>query len=225
MYSCGNYFAEKYNEELIQTIVSKVKEHKGWIVVDEVTVGMGRTGTWFGFEHYHIQPDVIACGKGLGNGYPISAVGICKELCELLEKTDFVYGQSHMNDPLGCSVAKEVIAVIKERDLLQQATKSGLYLKNKLSELKQKHSCIKEVRGVGLLCAIEFMNSIDQQMLSMIHKKLFDAGYLVGLKPVANVMRFYPPLIIENHMIEAMIDALDSILDEIVHKKEEKTFI
>ena len=199
-------------QELIQAIVSKVKEHKGWIVVDEVTVGMGRTGAWFGFEHYHIQPDVIACGKGLGNGYPISAVGICKKICDMLEKTDFIYGQSHMNDPLGCSVAKEVITIIREKDLLQQATRNGLYLRNKLSELKAKYSFIKEVRGVGLLCAIEFGDSVDKQMLSIIHKKLFDAGFLVGLKLATNVMRFYPPLIIENDMIDAMIEALDSIL-------------
>lgn len=202
-------------QELIQTIVSKMKEHKGWVVVDEVTVGMGRTGAWFGFEHYNIKPDVIACGKGLGNGYPISAVGICKEICELLEKTDFSYGQSHQNDPLGCSVAKEVITIIREKDLLEQATRSGQFIRNRLSQLKDKHNCIKEVRGAGLLCAIEFRDYIDKQTLSMIHKRLFDAGFIVGLKLAANVMRFYPPLIIEKHMIEAMVEALDGILEDI----------
>ena len=202
-------------KELIHAIVSKVKENNGWIVVDEVTVGMGRTGKWFGFEHYNIQPDIIACGKGLGNGYPISAVGVCKEICELLEKMDFIYGQSHQNDPLGCSVAKEVITIIKEMDLLRKTTRSGEYLINKLSELKSKHSCIKEVRGIGLLCAIEFTDLVDQRMLSSIHRKLFDAGFIVGLKLAKNVLRFYPPLIIENHMSDEMIESLDSILQNI----------
>lgn len=202
-------------KELIQAIVSRVKEHNGCVIVDEVTVGMGRTGRWFGFEHYNIEPDMIACGKGLGNGYPISAVGISKEICELLEKTGFVYGQSHQNDPLGCSVAKEVIQVIRDQDLLKKTRRNGLYLSNKLSELKGNHSFIKEVRGVGLLWVLEFVDSLDKQTLSMIHKKLFDAGFIVGLKLANHVLRFYPPLIIEEQMIDSLIKALDVILVEL----------
>lgn len=199
-------------KELITAIVSKIKEHKGWIVIDEVTTGIGRTGKWFGFEHFDIQPDIIACGKGLGNGYPISAIGISDELCELLEKTDFVYGQSHQNDPLGCAVAKEVITVIGENHLLEKSTENGVYLKNKLLYLNGKYSFIKEVRGLGLMCAIEFDDSIDSQLLTSIHRQLYEAGFIVGLKIITNVIRFYPPLIIENYMIDDMINAFDKIL-------------
>lgn len=201
-------------KDLIQTIVSKVREHGGLLVVDEVTVGMGRTGAWFGFEHYDIQPDIIACGKGLGNGYPVSAVGISKEVCDLLKKTDFLYAQSHQNDPLGCAVAKEVISVINDKVLLKQAARQGIYLIDKLNKLKEKHSCIKDVRGKGLLCAIEF-DKLDEKTLRSIHRKMFDAGFIVGLKIATNVMRFYPPLIVENHMIDDMVKSLDKILGEI----------
>lgn len=202
-------------KDLIQTIVSKVKEHGGWIVVDEVTVGMGRTGKWFGFENYGIRPDIIACGKGLGNGYPVSAVGVCREICDLLEKSSFAYVQSHQNDPLGCSVAKEVIRVISEKSLLDQATRRGKYLLEKLYDLKKRHNCIKEVRGIGLLCAIEFTDSIDKETLSVMHRRLFNAGFVAGLKLATNVMRFYPPLIIEEDMIDAMIKALNDILEQL----------
>ena len=199
-------------KELIHAIVSKVKKHGGWIVVDEVTTGIGRTGAWFGYQNYDIQPDIIACGKGLGNGYPVSAVGISNEVCELLEKTDFAYGQSHQNDPLGAAVAKEVLAVINEEDVLRQSIETGKYLIDQLSELKAKYNCIKEVRGIGLMCALEFESSLDADTLNTIHKKLFEAGFIVGLRVAAKLLRFYPPLIIEKDMIKAMVEAMDSIL-------------
>ncbi|MDF2514066.1 MAG: aspartate aminotransferase family protein [Herbinix sp.] len=201
-------------KELIQAIVSKVKEHGGWIVVDEVTTGIGRTGAWFGFQNYDIWPDIIACGKGLGNGYPVSAVGISKEACEMLERTDFAYGQSHQNDPLGAAVAKEVLAVISEEELLKQSLERGKYLVTKLKELSAKHNCVKEVRGIGLMCALEFESSVDSDTLSIIHKKLFDAGFIVGLRLATRVLRFYPPLIVEEDMIRDMVLALDGILEE-----------
>jgi len=203
------------DKELVHSLITKIREHNGWVVVDEVTTGIGRMGKWFGFQHYDILPDIIACGKGLGNGYPVSAVGICKRLCDLLENTDFVYAQSHQNDPLGCAVAKEVLTVISEEKLLDKAAEKGLYLRDKLSELQRKHSCIKEVRGVGLMCAIELHDVIDPEMMEEIHRQLFDAGFLVGLKLKTRVIRFYPPLIIENHMIDALTDALGNILSNL----------
>lgn len=203
------------DKELVQAVVSRVREHKGWVAVDEVTTGIGRTGKWFGFQHYDIQPDIIACGKGLGNGYPISAVGISGEFCDLLEKTDFVYAQSHQNDPLGCAVVKEVLTVIREEDYLDKAVKKGVYLKNKLSELQKKHSCIKEVRGVGLMCSIEFQNFPDSDILEKLHKQLFDEGFYTGLKLQTGVIRFYPPLIIEEQMIDALIESLDNLLNKL----------
>ncbi len=81
--------------------------------------------------------------------------------------------------------------------------------------LKRKHSCIKEVRGVGLLCALEFESSIDPKTLGIVHKNLFDTGFIVGLKLAANVIRFYPPLIVEHYMIDAMVEALDTILNDL----------
>lgn len=198
-------------KELITAIVSRVKANKGFIVVDEVTTGMGRTGRWFGYEHYDIKPDIIACGKGLGNGYPVSAVGMNKETAKLVELSDFHHAQSHQNDPSGCAVAKEVIAVIRENELLDRATAMGQYLRDMLTKLSAKHLAIKEVRGVGLMCTIVFRDSCHNK-LTDIHRKLYEAGFIVGLKPVANVMRFYPPLTIEKHMINEMLGALNSIL-------------
>jgi acetylornithine aminotransferase len=200
--------------ELITRLASKVKEHNGWIVIDEVTTGMGRTGKWFGYENFDIKPDLIACGKGLGNGYPVSAVGISEEVATLLKQTNFTYAQSHQNDPLGCAVAKEVITIMNDDFLLEKSLEKGMYLKDAMMKLSDKHKIVKEVRGIGLMCAMEFDDSISATGLCDIHRKLFDAGFIVGIKPAANTMRFYPPLTIEKYMIDDMIRALDIILLE-----------
>lgn len=201
-------------KELIQAITTRVKANQGFIVVDEVTTGMGRTGKWFGYEYFDIQPDIIACGKGLGNGYPVSAVGFSKELAALTEQAKFLYAQSHQNDPMGCAVTKEVIAIIKDEGLLEHAKLQGEYFRNEVSKLSLKHPCIKEVRGVGLMCAVEMDQSYHDK-LSQIHKKLYEAGYFVGLSQVVNVFRFYPPLTIKTNIIDRLIAAFSQILSEV----------
>jgi acetylornithine aminotransferase len=197
---------------LIKDIAEKVRSNGGWVVADEVTTGMGRTGKWFGSEHYSIKPDIVACGKGLGNGYPVSAVTISRRVFEKLRTSGFAYAQSHQNDPLGCAVAKAVIDTIRDEGLIDRSAARGMLLKEKLTALSNKYPCIKEVRGAGLMCAVEFGQGSNEAGLTDIHKKLFEAGYIAGLKPSARLLRFYPPLIIPEELIESLADALDGIL-------------
>jgi acetylornithine aminotransferase len=112
----GSGFITFPPKHLVQDIVRRVKRAGGTIVANEVTTGMGRTGKWFGFQHYDIQPDIVALGKGLGNGYPVSAVAIRRDIADELERSGFHYAQSHQNDPLGCAVATEVIATLAEEN-------------------------------------------------------------------------------------------------------------
>ena len=203
-------------EDLIKAIEVKIRENKGFIVVDEVTTGIGRTGKWFGYEYYNISPDIVSCGKGIGNGYPVSVIAMSKQMADLAEGSDFKYGQSHQNDPLGCAVVKEVISIIKQKDYIKRASEIGLFLENELNMLREKYTYIKEVRGRGLMFVIEF-SSTDDFPLEKIHKALFDAGYITGLRTPANVMRFYPPLTIEKEHIKGLTNALSAILDKYGH--------
>lgn len=203
-------------EDLIKAIEVKIRENKGFIVVDEVTTGIGRTGKWFGYEYYNISPDIVSCGKGIGNGYPVSVIAMSKQMADLAEGSDFKYGQSHQNDPLGCAVVKEVISIIKQKDYIKRASEIGLFLENELNMLREKYTYIKEVRGRGLMFVIEF-SSTDDFPLEKIHKELFDAGYITGLRTPANVMRFYPPLTIEKEHIKGLTNALSAILDKYGH--------
>jgi len=196
---------------LIKTIDARIKEHGGIIVVDEVTTGTGRTGKWFGFEHYDMRPDIVSFGKGIGNGYPVSVVALSKYISDSAEKAGFKYAQSHQNDPLGCAVVKEVITIIEHNQYIERSARMGIVLEKELNSLLKKHKCIKEVRGIGLMYVMEFSHDI-QTHLEIIHKELFDAGFIAGINATANLLRFYPPLTIEESDIKVLVTALDKIL-------------
>ena len=147
----GSGFVRFPPHALVQELAGKVKQAGGLVMSNEVTAGMGRTGKWFGFQHYDIQPDIVALGKGLGNGYPVSAVVMRREVAEKLEATGLRYAQSHQNDPLGCSVAKEVIAILKEENLIERGAKLGAYFLTGLQHLVEKHAIVKR-RAVGGCC-------------------------------------------------------------------------
>jgi len=199
--------------ELIKAIEQKIKEFGGIIVVDEVTTGTGRTGKWFGFEHYDMRPDIVSFGKGIGNGYPVSVIALTKSIADKAEKSGFRYAQSHQDDPLGCAVVNEVIDVIKNNGYIERSAQMGLILENELKSLLEKHKCIKEVRGIGLMYVMEFWRN-DNLPLEKIHQELFDMGYIVGVivTPAINLLRFYPPLTIEEAHIRGITEAIDSVL-------------
>ena len=198
-------------KDLIGIIEVKIKENNGIIVVDEVTTGAGRTGKWFGFEHYNMCPDIVSIGKGIGNGYPVSVIGLSKNVAELVEESGFRYAQSHQDDPLGCAVVNEVITIINNNKFIQRAAQMGMILEHGLKSLIKKHDCIKEVRGIGLMLVMEFHQD-EKFDLQKIHREVFDEGYVIGHHTSANLLRFYPPLTIEEFQIKNMIDALDKIL-------------
>ncbi len=199
--------------KLIEKLEDTVRQYNGLVMANEVTTGFGRTGRWFGYEHYRLQPDIISMGKSMGNGYPISAVAMKAEMAEKLESDGLRYAQSHQNDALGCAVASEVIKVIKEEDLIQRSTEIGAIFKERLEQLSRLHDCIREVRGRGLMLAVEFRQD-EHFSLATVHRKLFEGGFLTGYNLSGNLLRFYPALIIKENSIERMIEKLDDILQQ-----------
>lgn len=202
-------------KRLVQTLVKAVRQHRGLVVVNEVTTGLGRTGAWYGFEHYDLGPDIVALGKGLGNGYPVSAVAMTRAVFDQLEKGRFCYAQSHQNDPLGCAVAKVVIAVIQEQGLIRRSAEVGTRFLRELKHLARRHDVVKEVRGRGLMIAMEFEADDERFSLGLVFQKLLERGFLVGYKPAANLLRFFPPLTIGKEDIAELLEHLDHILDNL----------
>ncbi|MCG8478271.1 MAG: aminotransferase class III-fold pyridoxal phosphate-dependent enzyme, partial [Spirochaetales bacterium] len=133
-------------ESMVKRVVDTVRAKGGKIIANEVTTGTGRTGRWFGYQHYGIEPDMIAVGKGIGNGYPVSVAVMSPHTIDELRGTAFHYSQSHQNDPLGASIVQEVINVIERRQLVVEAVRKGSEL---LSDLRESvdHSIVLDVRG------------------------------------------------------------------------------
>ena len=195
-------------KNLVQAIVELARENDAVIVGDEVTCGIGRTGKWFGYMYYDMKPDIIAAGKGLGNGYPVSAVILKENMASEAEKAGFHFGQSHQNDPLGCRGAYEVLSKIEQSHILESSCEIADYFMNQYKKMQQEIPCISEVRGRGLLLCIELSNSITAQKMMEIEKQLFEQSYIVAVKPKERVIRTYCPLIITKEMVDSYLTAL-----------------
>lgn len=200
--------------DLVHEIALSVKQAGGLLVINEITTGMGRTGEWFGFQHYDVQPDIVALGKGVGNGYPVSVVAMTRACADKLEDTGIKYAQSHQNDPLGCAVVKEVIAMIREDDLIARGSSIGESFLEGLQQLSEKHPVVKEARARGMLLALEF-HPHESISATSVFEDLHEQGFLVGVYPEANILRFDPALTIEKADIQLLLDALDGVLIDV----------
>jgi len=191
--------------DFVELIAYKAREAGCFLIADEVTTGFGRTGKWFGYQHYNIQPDMVVCGKAMGNGYPVSSLSVSAETARQFEKAHFRYAQSHQNDPLGCAVALEVIRIFEESGIIRQCQETGSYFLEKLADLKNRFpDKLAGVRARGLMLAAELASHIDGESIS---NRLFDEGFLVGFKQ--NVLRFMPPLTISFSEIDLLVEALE----------------
>ena len=212
--ACGRVLFPSY--KLVKFLSYNVKKNGGIIIVNEVTTGFGRTGEWFGYNYYDVNPDIVALGKSLGNGYPISAVVMKSEIAHEVESKNFIYAQSHQNDPLGCAVANEVINIFKEDNMIARSKYMGEFFMSELKKIKNRSSLVKDARGRGLMLAIE-LNTPN--ITEIICGKMLERGYFIGTTPSYDVLRFYPALTISEAEIISMCEALAEILEELESSK------
>jgi acetylornithine aminotransferase len=196
---------------IVQKTVREVQRVGGLVLVNEVTTGMGRTGKWFGFQHYGIQPDIVAVGKGLGNGYPVSAVAMRWDVAEKLENSGFHYAQSHQNDPMGCAVAREVIVLFHEGGWVERGNIIGEFFLDELKQLERRRAVIKDARGRGMLLGLEFYPH-EKITAASVYCALLEQGFLVGYSSAGNMLRFDPSLTIDKNDILHLVECLDNIL-------------
>ena len=202
-------------EKLVTAITDTIHEAGGFIQVNEITTGIGRTGLWFGFQHYGIKPDIVSVGKGLGNGYPVSATVFNDSILPVMEKHNFYHSQSHQNDPLGCAAALSVITVLKKDGLIETAREKGEHLITALTGLAQKHSLVREIRGRGLMIALEFKADVPHKTIIRIHQALIEKGFIVAKRPHISTFRIDPPLTIDSQILDNFVRTLDEILSTV----------
>jgi predicted acetylornithine/succinylornithine family transaminase len=174
------------------------------LILDEVQTGFGRIGSLFGYQEYGIEPDVISLAKGLGGGVPIGAF-MSKDDCMALEPGD--HGSTFGGNVLACAAAYASTKYIIDNDLPTKAVQRGAYMMKGLNDLKSRYSFITDVRGKGLLIALEFDDDISPKVVSMSN----EAGLLLNpVKP--NAIRFMPPLTITEDEIDEGLSRLESVL-------------
>jgi acetylornithine aminotransferase len=157
-------------------------------------------------------PDIVAIGKGLGNGYPVSCVAISNSVIEKVDFKKFHYAQSHQNDPLGAVIAKEVIEIIENEGLLQRANEIGEKIINQLNKVKNKYGIIKEVRGRGLMIAIEFDKNEKFSFADAINEELLQRNIILVKRPWHEVFRIDPALTIEDKHVDYFLNSIEEII-------------
>lgn len=197
---------------VVKALSEAVSRHGGLVIANEVTTGMGRTGEWFGFCHYDVRPDIIALGKGVGNGYPVSVVAMTADVADAIETAGPRYAQSHQNDPLGCAVVSEVFAVMREERLLERSRQMGERFLEGLRVLDRRHDLVKDVRGRGMLLGLE-LDRRHGQLASELRDALLDERLLVGCYPPGGLLRFDPALTIDEEDIERLLGTMDALLE------------
>jgi len=178
------------------------------LILDEIQTGLGRTGTLFAYQQLGIEPDIMTLAKGLASGIPIGAI-LAKDRASVF--TPGEHGSTFGGNPLACAAGYATLKYILDQNIAGNARQVGNYLIAGLKHMRHKFQFITEVRGRGLLVALEFNSDIAQSVVM----SCLDRGLLVNrLKP--NALRFMPPLIIGNEEVDEALSILDKALSTIV---------
>lgn len=184
------------------------------LILDEVQTGIGRTGKWFAYEHYEMRPDIMTLAKGLGGGVPIGAIVAIGRLGEVFQPGD--HGTTFGGSPLVCAAAHAVLDTIENERLVEKAALLGDYLQERLRALMEIEPSIVEIRGKGLLVAIELAEEVAPDVVDLCMAR----GVLTN-KTGPRVIRLTPPLIVSERDIDLLIQALTDSLADV--KKGETT--
>jgi acetylornithine aminotransferase len=194
-------------ENYLQQVRKLCDEAGILLIFDEIQTGIGRTGKLFAYEHFNVAPDIMTLAKALGNGLPIGAMLATEEAAKAFSPG--AHASTFGGTPVITAAALEVLKVIEEEKLVEACRKTGVYFKEALLRLKEKHSLIQDVRGMGLLLGMEL--SIPGRP---IVDRCLENGFIINCIQ-DKVLRFVPPLIIREEEIDALTACLDGIFDNI----------
>jgi acetylornithine/N-succinyldiaminopimelate aminotransferase len=193
-----------HDRDYLQAVRKLCDDENILLVCDEIQCGLGRTGTFYGFQQFDIEPDVITLAKGLAGGLPIGAF-LAKERCAVLSPGD--HGSTMGGNPVCCAAGVAAMRYLEEQDLMGNAVRTGQALKEELTNLKETRPGITEVRGMGLMVAFD----TAQPVAAEIVKKGLDQGIVVNATG-PNTVRLVPPLIITPGEVEKAVGLIAGAL-------------
>ena len=198
--------------EFLQTARQLCDRTGALLILDEIQCGLGRTGKYFAYQHYGIQPDIVTVAKPLAAGLPLGALLTTDRVASGMHPG--MHGTTFGGGPLACAVAIEFLRVLDR--MLTHIRQTGDYFHAKLEGLKAKHDCVQEIRGMGLMLG---MNLDSPDRAKAVVARLLSRGILIN-RTQDTVLRFLPPYIIERPHVDQVIRALDTALTSTKPKKQ-----
>ena len=200
-------------EDFLKTAEELCRANDALFVADEIQCGLARTGQWFAYQKFGLKPDVVVVAKPLAAGLPLSALIVREHVAQAFSPG--MHGTTFGGGPLQCRLALKVIEIMERPGFLEYVREVGAYFRAELEKLRQEQPVIREVRGDGLMLALE----LTVPCKSVVRKAL-EAGFLVNCIQ-ENVLRFLPPLIIERRHVDELIAALRSIVAALTESEME----
>ncbi|HEX8472896.1 MAG TPA: acetyl ornithine aminotransferase family protein [Pyrinomonadaceae bacterium] len=187
-------------------------EHGILLVVDEVQSGMGRTGKMFACEHYDLKPDIICLAKGIASGLPM---GACVARADLMDWKPGAHASTFGGNPVAIAAALKTMEIL-ERELVANSAEVGNYMQEGLRKLMRKHDCIGDVRGLGMMIGVEFVENRDTmkpapELRDRIETECFNRGLII-LGAGANTIRWSPPLILSRENVDVALEIFDEAI-------------
>ena len=198
--------------EFLQLARQLTESSDALLILDEIQCGLGRTGRYFAYQHFGIQPDIVTIAKPLAAGLPLGAILTTNRVASSMHPG--MHGTTFGGGPLACAVAIEFLRALEE--LLDHVREIGSYFQGQLAALKVRHDCIREVRGMGLMLAME-LDSADAA--KAVVSTLLAKRILIN-RTHETVLRFLPPYIIQEKHVDEVIRALDSALTSDATKRQ-----
>jgi len=192
------------SENFLQSLRQLCNEKGILLILDEVQCGLGRTGKMFAYQHYGIEPDIMTLAKPLGGGLPIGATLAKEKIASFFEPGN--HASTFGGNPLVCSAALTFLRVLEKERLVKEAREKGEYFKEKLEELKDSFSFIKEIRGKGLMIGIK-LEFPGKDIVVKCREK----GLLINCT-AEKILRFLPPLIVEKKDIDEAVEILRCVM-------------
>ena len=202
-------------KEYFEIVADIVRQHGGLFISDEVQTGWGRTGKWFGIQNYGVEPDIMTFAKGLANGMPIGATTAKPEIADSMR---FMTLSTFGGNPVTTAAAKAVIDYVEEENLLANCEQVGGYLREKLEELQGEHALIGDVRGMGLMQAIELVKDRESREpaaaeTARVMDEARKSGLLIGKGGLyGNTIRISPPMNISTSDVDEFAEKIDRAL-------------
>ncbi|MBX3013182.1 MAG: acetylornithine/succinylornithine family transaminase [Caldilineaceae bacterium] len=182
-------------------------ERGALLVLDEIQTGFGRTGKWFGHQHFDLQPDLLCLAKGIGGGFPMGAIAYTAQVNAALSPG--AHGSTFGGGPLACAAGLAALQIYHEEGLIERSAHMGEYLLNRLRATIGDREIVREVRGLGLMIAIELREKVGPYL-----KQLMEEQGVLALPAGSNVLRLLPPLTLSEAEAEIGVAAIAAVLPD-----------